>query len=97
MEPIGFDTPAPRKALKGRNVKVRARRQMNRLSLQDVMLYGNVNNRVTEQEVPIAIDPSGFMDPFLLHFQDGGEDWTFRVSFMGRSDALEGYSDEPLR
>ena len=67
------------------------------LRLQDVMLYGNVNNRLTNQEVPIAFDPSGFMDPFLLHFQDGGEDWTFRVSFMGRSDALEGYSDEPLR
>lgn len=36
VEPLGFDTPGPREDLDG-EVKVHARRGMNRLSLQDVM------------------------------------------------------------
>lgn len=37
VEPLGFDTPAPRRALSDDRVKVRTRRAMNRLSLQDIM------------------------------------------------------------
>ena len=62
--------------------------------IKDMVLYGDNKNRIVEKQVPINLDPSGFMDPFLLHLQIDKKDWTLRVKgFTGHVDLLEGYID----
>ena len=68
------------------------------VDLKDMVLYGDTSNKLTDDIVPIIIDSSGFVDPFLLHMAVGDKDWTLRVSgFTGHTDLLEGYVDEILR
>ncbi|MCH8842881.1 MAG: GspH/FimT family pseudopilin [SAR324 cluster bacterium] len=65
------------------------------LQLQDIAVYGTTAGRITRQVVPITIDSSGFIDPFLLHFKEGQDEWTFRLTgFTGRVDLIEGYTDD---
>ncbi len=62
--------------------------------LKDVVIYGRVRERKRDAVVPITIDASGFIDPFLLHFSEGGKDWTLKVlGFTGRVALEEGYVD----
>jgi len=45
--------------------------------------------------VPIVVDSSGFVDPFLLHLLDGDVPHTFRVTgFTGKVSMVEGHVKE---
>lgn len=45
--------------------------------------------------MPVHIDSSGFIDPFVLHFTDRDTPWTFRVAgFIGKIELLEGTEDQ---
>ncbi len=60
--------------------------------LQDVMLFGDLEHPLSEKPVPVVLDASGFMDPFLLHFVAGGAPYTIRVSgFTAELHLLPGY------
>ena len=64
------------------------------IEIQDIMIFGEVSRKEPEQIVPILIDPSGYVDPFFLHFKNGDQEYTLRVSgFTGKVELLEGYLD----
>ena len=63
--------------------------------IKDLVLFGEVSRAEPETVVPIIIDSSGYVDPFLLHFSDGAAEYTLRVTgFTGRIDLVEGYVDQ---
>jgi len=64
--------------------------------LVDLFPYGATGGAITARPVSIAIDRSGFIDPFLLHVREGREDWTLRVGFTCRPEVLPGYVSELL-
>jgi Tfp pilus assembly protein FimT len=66
------------------------------LSLVDLVVLGGLHSREAElRPTPITVDSSGFVDPFLLHFNSDGADYTFRVSgFRAAVDLLNGYVRE---
>jgi len=48
-----------------------------------------------DRPVPVLIDSSGFVDPFLLHLMDGDAPYTFRVAgFTGKVSMVEGHEKE---
>lgn len=61
------------------------------IRLVDVFPYGATAGAITARPVPIVIDRSGFIDPFLLHLREGRGDWTLRVGFTCRPEILPGY------
>ncbi|MBI4084183.1 MAG: hypothetical protein HY423_16380 [Candidatus Lambdaproteobacteria bacterium] len=64
-------------------------------SLKRVLVYGSTNEPLVERPVPIVIDASGFIDPFLLHFDERGEPWTLReVGWVGRIELVPGHVTE---
>lgn len=64
------------------------------MTLRDVILFGKVIRPDDKKPVPIRIDPTGYIDPFLLHFKDGSNDYTLRVAgFTGRVKLVSGYVD----
>ncbi len=65
------------------------------MTLRDVTLFGKVIRPDDKKPVPIRIDPTGYIDPFLLHFKDGSNDYTLRVAgFTGRVKLVSGYVDQ---
>ncbi|MFI5399663.1 MAG: prepilin-type N-terminal cleavage/methylation domain-containing protein [SAR324 cluster bacterium] len=65
-------------------------------AVTDLVVMGNVHTRQAEERpVPITVDPSGFVDSFLLHFTANGAEYTFKVSgFRTDVDLLNGYVRE---
>jgi general secretion pathway protein H len=62
------------------------------LQVQDLELLGRVYRANEPDPVPVIVDASGYVDPFLLHFADGDKNYTLRVSgFTGRVELLEGH------
>lgn len=68
--------------------------------LQDVLLLGKLyrpeESGLSEPEpLPVVVDASGYVDPFLLHFTHDEEAYTIRVSgFTGRVELLTGRVEE---
>ncbi len=63
--------------------------------IKDLVLFGEVSRQEREKVVPIIVDSSGYVDPFLLHFSDGDAEYTLRVTgFTGRIELVEGYVDQ---
>ncbi len=61
------------------------------LRLVDLMTIGVHSERLRDQRVPIVIDHSGFMDPFMLHMSQGSDLFTMRVDGLsGRIEVLPG-------
>ncbi|MFI5400126.1 MAG: prepilin-type N-terminal cleavage/methylation domain-containing protein [SAR324 cluster bacterium] len=65
-------------------------------AVTDLTVMGNVYTpRAEERPVPITVDPSGFVDPFFLHFTVNGAAYTFKVfGFRTEVDLLNGYARE---
>ena len=65
------------------------------LQVQDLVLLGRTFHTDEAEPVPILVDASGYVDPFLLHFTHDGSDYTLRGSgFTGRLELLTGHVDE---
>ncbi len=65
------------------------------LEVQDVLLLGRVLRADREDTVPIVVDASGYVDPFVLHFTEDGEPYTLRVEgFTGRVSLERGHAEE---
>jgi hypothetical protein len=66
------------------------------IRLEDLVVLGGVHTRESqERPIPITVDSSGFVDPFLLHFSFDGAEYTFKVSgFRSGVDLLNGYARE---
>jgi hypothetical protein len=63
--------------------------------LTDLVVMGGSHTPLIERPVPLTVDTSGFMDPFLLHFSADGADYTLKVSgFRADMDLLRGYVRE---
>jgi|SRR5579863_3236059 len=64
--------------------------------LTDLSILGNTSTRnAAERPIPVSVDATGFMDPFLLHFAVDGAAYTFKVSgFRSTVDLLSGYVRE---
>jgi Tfp pilus assembly protein FimT len=64
--------------------------------LTDLVVLGGMHAKNSEERpVPITVDATGFMDPFLLHFSVDGVDYTFKVAgFRAAVDLLNGYVRE---
>ncbi len=64
------------------------------LALQDVVLFGRIEDEDRAEPLPIVVDGSGYVDPFLLRFTHGGSDYTLRVAgFTGRVTLEEGHAE----
>jgi type II secretory pathway pseudopilin PulG len=62
------------------------------LQVQHLLLLGHVYDTDEAEPVPILVDSSGYIDPFLLQFTQDGADYTLRVSgFTGRVELVTGY------
>ncbi|HKI98336.1 MAG TPA: prepilin-type N-terminal cleavage/methylation domain-containing protein [bacterium] len=62
--------------------------------VQDLVLLGHTYDTHEADPVPIVIDASGYVDPFLLHFRLDDKDYTLRISgFTGRVELLDGHVD----
>jgi len=62
------------------------------LQVQHLLLLGRVYDTDETEAVPILVDSSGYIDPFLLQFKQDGTDYTLRVSgFTGRVELVTGY------
>jgi len=64
-------------------------------AVQDLMLFGSDEQTFREGLVAVAVDRSGFVDPFLLHAEVDGEPWTLKVTgFTARVTMESGYVQE---
>ena len=62
--------------------------------LRDIVLFGEGGRRLSDQEVPILIDGSGFVVPFLLHFDEDSKPYTLKVrGFSGAAELVQGHVD----
>jgi hypothetical protein len=63
--------------------------------LTDLVVLGGSHTPLIERPVPLTVDASGFVDPFLLHFSVDGAEYTFKVTgFRADMDLLQGYLRE---
>ncbi len=59
--------------------------------LRDMVVFGSRFDHLRKEPVPISINQSGFIQPFLLHFTEDGDPWTLRVQgFTGEMELLAG-------
>jgi len=64
------------------------------LQMQHLLLLGHVYNTDEPEPVPVLVDSSGYVDPFLLQFTQNGSDYTLRVTgFTGRVSLVTGYAE----
>jgi prepilin-type N-terminal cleavage/methylation domain-containing protein len=66
--------------------------------LTDLVVLGDTHKaNVEEKPVPIIVDPTGFVDSFLLHFVVSNTEYTLKVSgFRAEVDLVKGYvRDQP--
>jgi len=62
------------------------------MKIKDLVLAGNSRYPLTERKVPLAVDSSGFMDAFALHFSIGGDEYTLTVAgFTAETSLVPGY------
>lgn len=62
------------------------------LRLVDLTLLGRTYRTDETEPLPVLVDPSGYLDPFLLRFTHGDEDYTLRVAgFTGRVELVPGH------
>ena len=65
------------------------------MQVQHLLLLGHVYDTDENDPVPILVDSSGYVDPFLLQFTLGGADYTLRVTgFTGRVQLVTGYVEQ---
>lgn len=58
----------------------------------ELLIFGNRYDRLREDPIPIRIDSSGFVDPFVIHFNIDGKPWSLKSSGLSGKLALkEGY------
>ncbi len=70
---------------------MRAHQLPESLVIVDLMLVGSGSERIRSRRVPILIDHSGYMDPFMLHMRQGEEFFTIRANGLsGRFDVVPG-------
>jgi prepilin-type N-terminal cleavage/methylation domain-containing protein len=63
-------------------------------TLTDLSILGGTSP-AGDRPVPLTVDASGFMDPFLLHFTVNGDPYTLKVSgFRADMDLQPGYVRE---
>ncbi len=63
--------------------------------LTDLVVLGGSHTPLVERPVPLTVDASGFVDPFLLHFTVDNTDYTLKVTgFRADMDLLRGYVRE---
>jgi len=66
-----------------------------RMELEDLVLLGRTYRTDETEPIPIVVDASGYVDPFLLHFSYDGTEHTLRGSgFTGRLELVDGHVDE---
>jgi len=64
------------------------------LELDDLSLLGRVYKTDEPEPLPVLVDASGYMDPFLLRLTYGDEAYTLRVAgFTGRVELVAGHVD----
>ena len=64
------------------------------LAVAELELLGRVYRPDEPEPLPVVVDASGYVDPFLLRFTHEDEEYTLRVSgFTGNVELLEGYVD----
>lgn len=62
------------------------------MKLQDLVLLGHTYDTDQADPVPIVVDASGYVDPFLLHFTDDSKPYTLRVTgFTGHIELVKGH------
>lgn len=57
--------------------------------LTDMVVLGNRFERLRDTLIPITINTSGFVHPFLLHFTQDGKPWTLKVKGFTAKITLE--------
>ena len=63
--------------------------------MERMFMFGEELLPRKDRPVPILVDSSGFVDPFLLFVLDGDEPFTFRVTgFTGKVSLVEGHEKE---
>ena len=61
------------------------------MRLQTLLLLGHIYRADKTEPLPVVVDASGYIDPFLLHFTVADQDYTLRVAgFTGRVELEEG-------
>jgi hypothetical protein len=67
--------------------------------LREMVVFGSRFDRLRDQPVPVSINASGFIQPFLLHFSEDGELWTLKVEGFSAEMKLVagevGFEDQP--
>ena len=75
--------------------EMRPHRLPRGMELQDLVLLGRTFRNDEPDPIPIVVDASGYVDPYMLHFSYGGEDYTLRGSgFTGKLELVKGHVDE---
>jgi hypothetical protein len=65
------------------------------LQVQALLLLGRTYRTDEPDPLPIIVDASGYVDPFLLQFTHDGADYTLRCSgFTGRLELVSGHVDK---
>jgi type II secretory pathway pseudopilin PulG len=65
------------------------------LEMQELLLLGKVYHTDEQQATPVLVDESGYVDPFILHFSSGGDDYSLRVSgFTGHVELVNGHVEK---
>jgi prepilin-type N-terminal cleavage/methylation domain-containing protein len=65
------------------------------MTVQDLVLLGRTYKTDEPDPLPIIVDSSGYVDPFLLHFSLDDKSYTLRVAgFTGRVELVDGHVDE---
>lgn len=78
--------------------RFREHRLPEAFTLDSVALYGEIIRPEPEQAVPIVVDASGFVDPFMLRFTVGEARYTLQVSgFTGHVSLQGGFVEPPRR
>ncbi len=57
--------------------------------LKYIEVFGNRFERLRDRPVPVLVNTSGFVQPFLLHFTEDGKPWTLRVKGFTAQISLE--------
>ena len=62
------------------------------LQLVNLTLLGRTYRTDEIEPLPVVVDPSGYLDPFLLRLTHADEDYTLRVAgFTGRVELVPGH------
>lgn len=63
--------------------------------IERVLMFGEDVSRERKEPIPVVVDSSGFVDPFLLQFTLGGDPFTLKLTgFTGKMELVKGYVEE---